>query len=711
MCNVCGWVYGPEAGFPEQGIEPGRDEDCRVTTHHSQFKGSKGEYQMMVRGLKLMGHVFLLWLFFVCSGISSGAEIEDSESASHGDEAANYQLIETYDQPGFKVMQFNLAVLSHYSYILASGKHALVVDPGRDIDAYLAAAKKAGLAIRGVYLTHSHADFVAGHMEMAKAIGCPVYTNEKSRVGYKHKPIREGSVIKVGAAEVRILETPGHTPDGTCGVIWSQGKPRVMFSGDTLFVGSVGRPDLLEGTMSAAELAGMGFDTWSNKLSKLPDNVMVLPAHGAGSLCGAHLRDEPNTTIGKERASNPYFRHKSKSAFVAAVLEGLPEAPQYFGYNAAMNRTGPDLVDRKAPLATMAADRKLMDVSKFNVVDIRDAREYARGHIRNSVNIGLRGRLETWVGIMVPWGANLVLCGNQAELREAVHRLHRVGYSAKVVEMDAWKQAKLPLNRNEMMAPAALYAAMQRGDAPIVVDVRLPSEWMALRIGTVVNLPLNRLEKLSVKLDPSQPVVAVCNSAYRSSMAVGVLERKGFKKASSLAGGSQAWIEAGLPVFEAAKIGGAVSGAKKVVRLPDRVSAAALQRLMKDLPGTFDLVDIRPPEQFADYSLPGSRNVDIADILANPAYLTGAGPLVIVDRDGSLAMAVGGILSQKTERQIKVLYGGVEDYWKESRFGPARSGGTSAPSATPAAPIPSPSVPATPAPSQPKKPKKKSAGC
>ena len=666
---------------------------------------------MPAKGLKLMGRVCLLGLFFVWSGISSGAEIKDSESASHGDEAANYQLIETYDQPGFKVMQFNLAVLSHYSYILVSGQDALVVDPGRDIAVYLTAAKKEGLAIRGVYLTHSHADFVAGHMELAKAIGCPVYANEKSKVGYKHEPIREGSMIKAGEAEVRILETPGHTPDGTCGVIWSQGKPRLMFSGDTLFVGSVGRPDLLEGTMSAAELAGMGFDTWSNKLSKLPDEVMVLPAHGAGSLCGAHLRDEPNTTIGKERASNPYFQHKSKSAFVSAVLEGLPDAPQYFKHNAAINRSGPDLVDWQAPPPTMAADRDLTEVAKFNVVDIRDAGEYARGHIPNSVNIGLRGRLETWVGIMVPWGANLVICGNKAELREAVHRLHRVGYSTKVVEMDAWRQAKLPLSRNEMVTPAALYAAMQRGDAPIIVDVRLPSEWMALRLGTVVNLPLNRLEELSAKLDPSQPVVAVCNSAYRSTMAVGVLERKGFKQASSLEGGSQAWIKAGLPVFEAAKIGGATAGAKKVVRLPDRISAAGLQRLMKDLPGTFDLVDIRPPEQFADYSLPGARNVDIADVLANPAYLTGAGPLVIVDRDGSLAMAVGGILSQKTERQIKVLYGGLTDYWKESLFGPAGSGGTSAPSATPATPIPSPSAPSTPAPSQPEKPKKKSAGC
>ena len=670
---------------------------------------------MTTRGVKSV-RVLLLCLSFVCSGILSGAEIKDSESASHGDEAANYQLIETYDQLGFKVMQFNLAVLSHYSYVLVSGKDALVVDPGRDVDGYLAAAKKEGLAIRGVYLTHSHADFVAGHMEMAKAIGCPVYVSEKSRAGYKHEPIREGSVIKVGEMEVRILDTPGHTPDGTCGVVWSQGKPRLMFSGDTLFVGSVGRPDLLEGTMSAAELAGMGFHTWTNKLSKLPDDVTVLPAHGAGSLCGAHLRDEPNTTIGKERASNPYFQHKSSGAFVAAVLEGLPEAPQYFGHNAALNRRGPDLVGWKALPETMAADRELMDVSKLNVVDLRDAGEYAKGHIPNSVNIGLRGRLETWVGIMVPWGANLILCGNEAELREAVQRLHRVGYAAKVVEMDAWRQANLPLNENEMITPAALHAAMQRGDAPIVLDVRLPREWTALRIGTVVNLPLNRLEELSTKLDPSQRVVAVCNSAYRSSMAVGVLERKGFKKVSSLQGGSEAWINAGLPVYGAQKRGGdvPVAGAKRVVRLADRVSPDELKRLLMDLPDTFDLVDIRPEDHFTDYNVPGSRNVDIADLLNNPAYLTGAGPLIIVDRDGSLAMQTAGILSQKTQRTVKALHGGLEAYWEKTEMKGAvrviplparRPPGPAAPAAKP-----SPAVPDV-QPSGPQPAKKKSAGC
>jgi rhodanese-related sulfurtransferase/glyoxylase-like metal-dependent hydrolase (beta-lactamase superfamily II) len=660
---------------------------------------------------------------------SGAAGLKDAESASHGDEAANYQLIKTYEYPGFRVLQFNLAVLSHYSYMLLSGKEALVVDPGRDIDAYLETAKKEGVTITGVFLTHSHADFVAGHMEMAKVMGCPIYISAAARAGYKHDALREGSTVKVGDATVKFLETPGHTLDVMCGMVYGTAdpaKPLVMFTGDVIFVGSVGRPDLLEGTIAAADLAAHSFDTWTNKLSRLNDDLVILPAHGAGSLCGAHLRDEPSSTLGQERATNPYLRQKSRSAFIASILEGLPEAPQYFKHNAAVNRKGPEPVDWKAPLRELAPEAVLTDIARYYVVDIRNAKAYAAGHIPNSVNIALRGRFETWVGIMVPWGSHLVLCGNPADLREAVRRLHRVGYTAEVVGFEAWKKAGLPLKRNDTVEPRALYDLMQKGDAPLIVDVRLPNEWMGLRIGTVINMPLSHLAELASKLNPGEHVVTVCNSAYRSSMAVGILERKGFRKVSSLAGGSEAWTEAGLPVYEAAKGGGA-PGPKKVVRLADRIAPAGLKRLIVDLPGTFDLVDIRPPEYFNDFRLPASRNADVAELLENPAYLAGAGPLIIVDRDGSLAMQVAGILSQKTERRIMALHGGLEAYWRESQLGavaapPAGApgmrwapGATPRPPAAPAAvppagPKPEPAKPPAPG-TAPKPPKKKSAGC
>ena len=670
------------------------------------------------------------------------AAIKDTESASHADDAASYQVVDTYSYPGFKVIQFNLSVLSHYSYMLISNNQALVVDPGRDVFVYLDKAEKEGAKIVGVFLTHSHADFIAGHMELAKAAGCPIYINAASGAGYDFKPLKDGATLVVGEAAITFVATPGHTPDGLCAFVYSGQKkdsPEVIFTGDTLFVGSIGRPDLMEGTLSAAALASMAFDSWHNKLSKAGDSAVIFPAHGAGSLCGAHLSDQPKSTIGAEKASNPYFVHQSRSDFIAAVLDGLPEAPQYFKHNAAANKKGPELIAWQAPLPKeMPPEKTLSDPSKFYLVDLRDAAQYAAGHIPNSVNIGVRGRFESWVGTMVPWGANLVLCGSQAELKEAAYRLHRVGYRAQVIAFENWQKSGLPVAKSDMIQPADLYSRMQKGDGPVIVDVRLPSEWMGLRIGTVVNLPLTHLSELSTKLDPTQPVVAVCNSAYRSSMAVGLLERKGFKQVGSLAGGSEAWISAGLPVFGADQKTAAGSSAsatapKRTVKLPERIAASELKSLIMDLPGTFELVDIRPPAQYADYSIPGSQNADVAEVMSNPAYLTGAGALILVDRDGSLAMAVAGILSQKTQRPIKALYGGVVSYWQESELknavkpvdiqgagggaggaAPRTPGMTERPAGAVAAPETAPkgsSSPPPPAPAPPQPAKSKSAGC
>lgn len=642
------------------------------------------------------------------------ADIEDAEATTHGDEAASYQVVDTYEFPGFKIIQFDLAVLSHYSYMLVTGGECLVVDPGRDIYTYVEKAKDEGVKITGVWLTHSHADFVAGHIEFAEELGVPLRISEKAGAGYQHVALKDNDTLEIGDAVLKFIETPGHTLDSMCAVVAARqapDKPLALLTGDTLFIGSVGRPDLLGENMSASTLASMMFDTWTNKLAKLPDDVKILPAHGAGSLCGAHLSDNPVSTIGEERVSNAILQHKNRGEFIAAILEGLPEAPQYFAHNAAMNKQGPEPVEwNPDALPSVPPAPELTDPAKHLVIDVRDAQQYAEGHIPNSVNIAIRGRFETWTGIMVPWDANTVLTGSAEEIKEALYRLHRVGYKPTCVEFDAWKEAGLPLTKNEMITPRDLHAQMQTPDSPIVVDVRLPTEWMALRIGTVVNIPLNQLPKKATTLDRTQRIVAVCNSAYRSSLAVGVFERLGFEHVSSMDGGGHAWIDAGLPVFEAKAAGAVGATPKREIRLAERIPAAELKRMLMDLPGTFQIVDIRPPDHFADYSLPGSENVDIAELMSNPAYLTGAGSLIIVCRDGSLAMMLGGILSQKTERNIKVLYGGLQAYWSEAGpgAGTAPVVGSSVPTVTPRPRAVSPAAPRT---GTPVRRKKKSAGC
>ncbi len=673
----------------------------------------------------------LILTIILLSGLSAETfaeqKIKDSESASHSDQAATYVIVDTYNYPGFKIVQFDLAVLSHYSYILISSSQALIVDPGRDIDTYAEFVKKEKLTVKGVYLTHSHADFVAGHIEAAKEFNCPIYINKAAGAGYKHEPLSDGSAIEIGEATVKILETPGHTPDGTCGLVYSKndaGSVKAIFSGDTLFVGGVGRPDLAGGVGYApSKLASMMYDSWWNKLSKLNDDAAVFPAHGAGSLCGTKLGDEPSSTIGKERASNPYLQSKSRADFITKDLEGLGEAPKYFFYNAKMNKEGPELIDWKAAFPEeIRASGSLADYENNYVVDVRSAEEYAQGHIPNSVNIGLRGRIETWTGIMVPVKANLIVTGSKTELAETIKRLHRIGYKAGVIVYDSWKRSGLAESKNIMITAPELYSLMMKGEAPIIIDVRLPNEWMGIRIGNVVNIPLNTLYENSASIDTGESVVAVCNSAFRSSLAVGILERRGFKKAASMKGGSEAWMEAGYPVYgNQNSQGQTAAAAQKEIKIADRISAAELKRLLMDLPGTFDLVDIRPAEHFKDYSISGSRNVDIADLLNNQAFLTGVGPLVIVDRDGSLAMMAGGILSQKTERRIKVLYGGLDAYWNESASlpgtAPAGSTGTETVKPAPGTPgtttRPAPASPGNevPAPAAPKPAKKKSAGC
>ncbi len=446
----------------------------------------------------------------------------------------SYQVVNTYEYPGFKLMQFHLPVLAHYSYLLVSGNQALAVDPGRDAAVYLDQAKKEGARIVGVFLTHNHADFVAGHLELARRADCPVYAGAASGCTFRFQPLKEGSVIEVGEAVVKILATPGHTPEGVSGLVANKTNPQeplLLLSGDTMWIGRMGRPDLIEDNTSAAALAAMAYDTWTNKLRLLPDTMAIFPAHGGGTLYGLKLSDEPTSTLGTEKKADFYVRHQTRGEFIAALLEGRPEVPKYFGNIAALNKKGPPLVDWERAPAPARVSRALMEPTRSYVVDLRSPRDYAAGHIPKAVNVGLGGELETWVGTLVPKNANLVLYGSPGEAAEGAARLQRVGYPARVMTPEAWEKGGLPLAKSECLTPEDLQARLKGEDSPMVVDVRAAVDCTTQGAGRMLNLPLAKLsQQAPSELDPAQAVVAVCDSAYGASLAVWILERLGFMK-------------------------------------------------------------------------------------------------------------------------------------------------------------------------------------
>ena len=658
----------------------------------------------------------LLLLMLACVSLCTRAAEPSTTPTNTATMLAQNLLVKTYTFPDFQILQFKLEALSQYSYVLISDKKALVIDPIRDPVPYQKAVASQGATIKGIFLTHTHADFVAGHLELATRTTSPIYQSTASGAEYPFQGVAHNQQLPFGAVTLQFLETPGHTPDCVSLAVLRESKqnvPEVVFTGDTLFAGSMGRPELLNAVFSIAELASKAFDAWDAVLSKLPNEVMVLPTHGAGPFRGQELRDDLFSTIGDERKTNPYAQLRGRNLLISAMLERLPPQPQHYTAIARMNRQGPPTINWAAPLPPKVFSKapSLNQVDSVYLIDVRTEEEYAKGHIPNAINIGLHDRFEAWTGALIPWGTTLILCGSESETEAAVKRLHRIGYTVQgTIRFDETLVSQLLLTTNQRLSPQVLSKRIQERAAPITIDIRDPQEWLQQRISTVINLPLEQLNELAtVKLNRNDPVIIVCKTDYRSSMAIGILERKGFKNVMTLLGGIDAWIHAGLPVIQMQNTGSVTQQkrAKQKVKLPDAIDPIALHRLMLDQTYPVELVDIRPEEQFADYSLPGARNIPFDELLADPVLLNGKTPLILLDRDGYLAMAIGGILVQKTERPVRVLYGGLNAYWEFAT--------SSAPGETLRQPAPDktkPSSGSTPEPNQPpSQSKKRNAGC
>jgi hydroxyacylglutathione hydrolase len=454
--------------------------------------------------------------------------------------------------------QFYLGCLAHASYLIGSEGEAVVVDPRRDVDEYLEEAGTQGLGIRYVVETHLHADFVSGHRELAERSGAEIVFGRRAGAALPHRAVGDGDELRVGAVVLRFLETPGHTPESVSVLVIDTAAspdPKMVLTGDTLFIGDVGRPDLAGGRGETPEaMAGMLYDSLHGKLLKLPDSVLVYPAHGAGSLCGRNISSDTWSTIGDQRRSNYALQPMPRDAFVKMMTADLPELPPYFAMDVEINRGGAaPLAGHSAPAALSPEAVRAAAAEGATLLDVRGSAAYGAGHLPGSINIGLGGALASWAGTLLPPGRPIVVIAeDEAGAEEAATRLARVGLETVPGHLAggvaAWDRAGLPLLTRPQITVDEL--AARRGETPglQVVDVRRKGEYAAGHVPGARHLPLDRLEREADRLDATRPTAVICAGGYRSSAATSLLERHGFADLVNVVGGTSAWIAAGHAV-------------------------------------------------------------------------------------------------------------------------------------------------------------------
>ncbi|MFZ3277763.1 MAG: rhodanese-like domain-containing protein [Candidatus Sulfotelmatobacter sp.] len=451
--------------------------------------------------------------------------------------------------------QFYLGCLAHASYMLASKGEAVLVDPQRDVEIYLNAAEANHVSIRHIFETHLHADFVSGHTELASRTGAQIYIGAQAGAAFPHVALKDGFQLQVGQMRITALETPGHTPESMCFVITDEEKspaPWAVLTGDTLFLGDVGRPDLSR-RYTPAQLAGMLYDSLHQKLLNLSDDVLVYPAHGAGSLCGRNMRAERVSTIGTERLTNYALQIKSREEFVAQLTSNLPARPEYFLQDAEINRTGASaLSDLPALSPIEPAELKALLAEGGIALDVRPADQFAVAHVPGSVNIALSGQFASWAGALLGLAAHPVLIAESPEaVSEARMRLARIGLEDARGFLrggvEAWTGAGLPLATLSQITVEALSDRFQTSGIQ-VLDVRREPEWEAGHIAGASWWPLDNFKVAPPEIDHNVPLAVHCKGGYRSMIACSLLERAGFRNVLNVVGGFDAWQQAKLPV-------------------------------------------------------------------------------------------------------------------------------------------------------------------
>jgi hydroxyacylglutathione hydrolase len=456
--------------------------------------------------------------------------------------------------------QFYLNCLAHASYLVGDETtgDAAAVDPQRDIDQYLAFADAHGLRIGHVLLTHLHADFIAGHLELRDRVGATIYLGAAARAEYAFTPLHDGDRVELGRVRLQAIETPGHTPESISVAVYdldrNASEPQAVLTGDTLFVGDVGRPDLRAALgWSATDLGGLLYESLRTKLMTLPDASLVYPAHGAGSLCGKALSKETVSTIGEQRRSNYALQPMTKAAFVDLVTADQPDAPPYFTYDAILNSKERPTLDvalaREVNPLTLDHVLALQDVGA-QLLDTRDPAEFAAAHLAGSINIGLGGQYATWAGTILSRERPIVIIADPGREHEAATRLGRIGFDHIVGYLEDGLhslESRPELTATTERVSAPLAAERLATGAPLAVDVRAPSERKQKAIAGSVGVPLNHLVERVQELPKDRQLLVYCAGGYRSSIAASLLQREGFTHVSEIAGGIAGWETANLP--------------------------------------------------------------------------------------------------------------------------------------------------------------------
>jgi len=453
------------------------------------------------------------------------------------------------------LQQYYLDCLSHASYLIGDETtgRAVVVDPQRDVAGYLADAEEHGLTIELVIETHFHADFLSGHLELAKAAGAKIVYSSVAETEFESMGVADGERYSLGDVTLEFRHTPGHTPESMSVVVYEHADdptPYGVLTGDTLFIGDVGRPDLLASIgFTREELADKLYESLHNKLMTLPDATRVYPAHGAGSACGKNLSTDLWSTIGDQKATNYALRAADKASFMDLVTEGQPPAPGYFVYDAILNRKERELLDetKMPPALTYEQARAAIDAGAV-LVDGRGPEEFALGHLRGAVNIGLQGRYAEFAGSVLPSDVDIVLFTEPGAELEGKNRLARIGFD-RVIGYVAAPYAALVAHQGDVQVASRLTAkAFGERAAALpnlqIVDVRNPGEVAAGTIPNAIGIPVGQLPARLGELDPAKPTVVYCAGGYRSSVAASLLRRNGFNDVSDILGGYGAWAEA-----------------------------------------------------------------------------------------------------------------------------------------------------------------------